>query len=205
MTTRPCSACVTTFLLAMVTVVVTEPAAAVAEPDASAVVDSASTSTTPPTTLRVGDAAPAFVLKTLNEAACGLSLVATKRTFGPQAGQPRALVLSFGASYCKPCRAELPHFKAVAERHAGGSALFVLIIRDEEQAGIDAMLALAESVGVRFPVLGDRYSLVARRYGAEELPYLVVIGADGRIRWQQSGFHDDTMARLDDVLVGLVP
>lgn len=147
--------------------------------------------------LKPGDEAPAFLLKTMNEAQCGQQVLASKKVFGPRVAAPRALVLSFGASYCKPCRAELPHFKALAERYADRPVLFAVVVRDEDDAGIEAMRKLTvDELALRFPVLSDRFSLLARRYGAEELPYLVVIGAEGRVAWVQSGFHDDTMTRL---------
>ena len=152
--------------------------------------------------IAVGARAPAFSLKTLNPKLCGLKVLSSKKALGAKAEEPlRALVLSFGASYCKPCKRELPELKALAARLSGRGVLFTVVVRDKEPEGIEAMRALTvDELALSFPVVSDRFGILARRYGAEELPFLVVVGSDGVVRMVRSGFSEGTMAALEETL-----
>jgi thiol-disulfide isomerase/thioredoxin len=154
------------------------------------------------TPIAVGAKAPTFSLKTLNPKLCGLKVLSSKKALSAKAEEPlRALVLSFGASYCKPCKRELPELKALAARLAGRGVLFTVVVRDKEPEGIEAMRKLTvDELALPFPVVSDRFGILARRYGAEELPFLVVVGADGVVRMVRSGFSEGTMSALEETL-----
>lgn len=96
---------------------------------------------------------------------------------------PPALEVYY-ASYCAPCRLELPVLARAAE---GGAAVTVIILSEEKQARRELAAAsplLAETAVAR--VQGDPRPVLAAA-GDERalLPYSRVLGADGRIcgRW----------------------
>ena len=93
----------------------------------------------------------------------------------------RGIVLNFMASWCMPCRMELPALQAI---HASGAARIACVAADEG-AGTEDLLALVRSSGLTLPVLyaaPDRAAELARAYTYEFLPSTYLIGADGRIR-----------------------
>ena len=51
-----------------------------------------------------------------------------------------------------------------------------------------------------FPVLADRFAILARRYRADALPYVVLVDAAGKIRWSHAGYDP---AGLKEVLAKL--
>jgi thiol-disulfide isomerase/thioredoxin len=93
----------------------------------------------------------------------------------------RGVVLNFMASWCMPCRVELPALQAI---HASGDARIVCVAADEG-AGTEDLMALVRSSGLTLPVLyaaPDRATELAKAYTYDVLPSTYLIGADGRIR-----------------------
>ena len=109
----------------------------------------------------------------------------------------RALVISFAANHCKPCKKELPELKKVAASYSTRGVQFALVVIDKEKDALEQMRKLTvDQLKLPLPVLADRLALVGRRYGADVLPLSVVIGADARIRWFKAGYTETTMAEL---------
>lgn len=149
-------------------------------------------------TLSVGDEAPAFVLKTMNPELSGTRLVAVRRHVGAGADLPKkALVLSFAASYCEPCKKELAEIRASVPKIEAAGMLFAAVVIDREPEGVAAMKKLAvDELALKFPVLLDRFGIVAKRYRAETLPMVVIIAPDGTVRWIKTGFEEGSIAKL---------
>ncbi|MEC9071692.1 MAG: TlpA disulfide reductase family protein [Myxococcota bacterium] len=156
--------------------------------------------------LKVGQLAPTFLLKALNPDKGGMALFSTKKVMGAKAKDRRqAVVMSFGASYCGPCKKELPELHKIAKRYRDKGVLIVEIIVDKEPEGLESMRKFTmEELGLTFPVLHDRFGIVGRKYGAVELPHLVVLDGDKVVRWMHSGFTPDTMKKLAKTLDGVL-
>jgi thiol-disulfide isomerase/thioredoxin len=97
---------------------------------------------------------------------------------GGQAGH--AVVLSFFASWCSPCRTELPTIAKVADAAHGraSTVVFVGIDGNDDPA---SGLAFARRSGVRFAVGADHDSALAPRFGLIGYPDTVFIGASGAV------------------------
>lgn len=148
--------------------------------------------------LKVGEAAPTFVLKTMNAKLSGQAQYALKERVGPEAKAPKkAVVLSFAASYCEPCRRELKELKGMKAELDGAEAELAVVVIDTDPEGIAIMEKLTvEELALPFPVLADRYGVLARRYHANALPMTVVIGSDGNVRYLASGFAEGALDKL---------
>ena len=161
--------------------------------------------------LKVGQIAPSFLLKAMNPEKGGLPVLSTKKLAGSNATDRRAaIVLSFGAWYCGPCKKELPELKKFAERNKEKGVLVSEIIMDKEPDQVELMRKLTvDELALPFPVVHDRFGIVSRRYGAQELPYMVVIDSDRIVRWVHAGFTPDAMKHLqqavDAVLAAAAP
>ena len=150
----------------------------------------------------IGDAAPAFRMKTINPALSGRKILSVRRHVGAKPEEPmRALVLTFSASYCEPCKKELAALAPLAARFAKARVLVAAVIVDREAEGIAAMRKLTvDDLKLGFPVVSDRFGIVSRRYRADTLPKVVIIGADGRVTWVKAGYADGSVQALLDQL-----
>ena len=105
-------------------------------------------------------------------------------TLAGLAGKP--VVVNFWATYCPPCRAEMP----LLQRRAGPGSGVQLVLIDEGDSP-DAARSFLASVGVHQAALLDFDLKVGRAYGAVALPVTVFIRADGSIEGKQIGQLDD--------------
>jgi peroxiredoxin len=99
----------------------------------------------------------------------------------------RVVLVNFWASWCGPCKIEMPHLNRLYEKYrsAGFVLLGVNIDEDPKQA-----LAAATRLNVRFPVLFDSHKAVSRLYALDSMPGTVLIDRDGKVRYVHRGYRD---------------
>ena len=83
------------------------------------------------------------------------------------------ILVHFFASWCEPCREELPALQRLAGRGAPGLKVLAIAVADSEAP----LRRLIEASGVTFPVLLDRDRAVARAWSITTLPSTVVLDA----------------------------
>ena len=121
-----------------------------------------------------GRRAPAFEVPDLRDDKSTIALADLR-------GRP--VVLNFWASWCVPCRKELPAFASV-QRRAGDDVVFLGM--NNQDSRDDALDRLAET-GVAYASGYDPKGTVARAYGLYGMPTTVFISPDGRILATRTG------------------
>ncbi|MFZ2236910.1 MAG: redoxin family protein [Dokdonella sp.] len=104
----------------------------------------------------------------------------------------KLVLLNFWASWCGPCREEMPLLDTIRNRHAE-KGLEVIGIASEDAAAANGFLIqfpVSYPILINDPALGPDWST---RYGNTRsvLPYSVLIGRDGRIVAQRIGNFDE--------------
>ncbi len=107
------------------------------------------------------------------------------------------VVLNFFATWCAPCRGEMPELNHLAQKNS--SAPFYILAIDVEEKR-DLVSKFVSDVPVVFPVALDDSGGVAKRYGANAFPTTILIGPDGRIQLYQSGAMSNTDVAFAGVL-----
>ncbi len=123
----------------------------------------------------VGKPAPKFLLESPSGGAD-----VTLRSF---AGKP--LVMNVFASWCPPCRSELPLIAASARRRAGAVAFLGVDAQESSQIAT----RFARAIGLPFPIAID-HGQFAASYGAISLPVTIFVDARGIVRAIQHGAID---------------
>jgi peroxiredoxin len=117
---------------------------------------------------RTGFLAPDFALTTLDGASVRLSDL-----------RGRPVLINFWASWCGPCRVEMPHIQAAYEAHAE-EGLIVLGVDQLESPPVVARFV--EEFGLTFPIPMDDDGKVSAAYQARALPTSFFVDTDGVIR-----------------------
>lgn len=100
--------------------------------------------------------------------------------------QSEVVALVFWAGWCGECRAQLAVLDRL-QRQFGTEGLQVLSVNLDRDAEAARQAAAAD--GVAFPVLHDEGGETGRVYGLRELPTLVLIDREGRIRARHEGIR----------------
>ena len=96
----------------------------------------------------------------------------------------RLVFLNFFATWCVPCREEMPAMERLHRRFRG-QGLVVLALSVRESAG--GVAAFVQELGLSYPVLLDGEAQVAYRFGVRPIPATYLIGGDGTLRWRAFG------------------
>jgi len=114
----------------------------------------------------------------------------------------KVLVVNFWATWCAPCRKEIPDFIRLQESLGSRGVQFVGIAVDEA----DKVAAFVREVGLNYPTLVGELDAVeiARAMGNElgALPYTVVFDRDGNVVQVELGGTNE--AKLRPVLTSLL-
>jgi peroxiredoxin len=115
-----------------------------------------------------GQPAPDFSLSTLDGKTMKLSDFRGK-----------AVLLNFWATWCEPCKVEMPWFVDLQKKYAG-QGLQVLGVAMDDASPSD-ISSFAEKMGVNYPVLIGKEEVGAQYGGIEYLPSTFYISRDGKI------------------------
>lgn len=124
------------------------------------------------------------------------------REWTNQSLRGKVVVLNFWATWCEPCRAEMPSLAALAQKHPPEQLVVLAANYQENDIKIRRYL---ETVKVGFPILLDRNGDAAKAWTNRIFPTTVVIGPDGKPRHIVTGEYDwngDAAAKLLAPLLG---
>jgi thiol-disulfide isomerase/thioredoxin len=98
----------------------------------------------------------------------------------------RVVIVDFWATYCAPCRAEMPWLVEVAQEYESKGVTFIAVDEDPEEAPrLVAQFAKGVPGLERYVTYGDPF--MAGKYRVEALPTLYVIGKDGKVAAKTRG------------------
>lgn len=127
---------------------------------------------TPPVATNEREPAPDFRLTTLDGQTVTLSDL-----------QGRWVLINFWATWCSPCREELPYLQTLAATHADQLTILGINMRESETA-IEPFVA---ELGLTFPILLQPDDNTLLNYGVRGLPLTFLIDPEGNLVWRQVG------------------
>ena len=104
----------------------------------------------------------------------------------------RVVMINFWATWCGPCRQEMPHLNRLYEKYASSGFVLMSVNVDDDTRNA---AEVAAKLGVKFPVLWDTDKKVSRLYDLATMPSTVLIDRDGKVRYVHRGYlngYEDT-------------
>jgi len=111
------------------------------------------------------------------------------------------VIVNFWASWCGPCREELPAFESLYQEYAdlGVTVLGVNVDDDSSKANV-----LLKDIEVSFPVLYDPEGEVSQLYDVSAMPTTVMIDRDGNTRLIHKGYKSGDEKHYEKAIKSLL-
>jgi thiol-disulfide isomerase/thioredoxin len=118
------------------------------------------------------------------------------------------LFVSFWATWCEPCKAEMPVLQSFHERYAKDGLAVVSVSIDGPDTAAD-VAPYVRRHGYTFPVVLDDDGAIAQRHNPNSTaPYTILVARDGTVRRRIAGFQPSEAPELERELrhlLGLEP
>jgi peroxiredoxin len=131
-------------------------------------VEEAAARTGRPPSPQTGFAAPEFALETYQGEPIALADL-----------RGQAVVINFWATWCPPCRAEMPAIQAVYDKYRDQGLVVLAVDQQETEAQV---APFAEEMGLTFPILMDREGAVSAQYQVKALPATFFVDRQGIVQ-----------------------
>jgi peroxiredoxin len=113
----------------------------------------------------------------------------------------QVVMLNFWATWCGPCRQEMPHLESLYQRYSDLGFMLLGVNVEEDSSGADKFLA---ETPVTFPILFDPKSEVSKKYDVIAMPSTVLIDRTGNMRFihhgYQPGYENEYQAQIRALL-----
>jgi peroxiredoxin len=97
----------------------------------------------------------------------------------------QVVLMNFWASWCGPCRQEMPLLEELHQRYAPLGFTLLGINVEEDSSLADSFLA---GTPVEFPILYDRSNAVSKAYDVIAMPTTIIVDREGRVRFIHHGY-----------------
>ena len=113
----------------------------------------------------------------------------------------QVVLINFWASWCGPCRQEMPHLEDLSSRYRDlGLTVFGINV-EQDREGAERVL---RDIPVSFPVLFDDGNTVSEVYDVDAMPATVMVDRSGIVRFMHRGYKPGYEKQYEKELRGLL-
>ena len=98
----------------------------------------------------------------------------------------KAVLLNVWATWCGPCRQELPELAALQEKFSD-EAFTVLGVSIDAERDFPKVQAMARQYGLRYPIVFDPGGSAITTFDVVGYPTSIIVGKGGELRWRRDG------------------
>jgi thiol-disulfide isomerase/thioredoxin len=111
------------------------------------------------------------------------------------------VLINFWASWCGPCREELPYLEELQQEYADLGFTILAVNVDEDPSKADILL---NDIAVSFPVLFDVNDDVSKLYDVQAMPTTVIVDRDGNQRLLHYGYKSGDEVKYKQAVKALL-
>ena len=134
--------------------------------------------------LNVGDMMPDFAVASTKDPIMKID---------SQSYRGRPILIDFWATWCPPCREELPHIQKIWSENRDRGLVVIPVTTDD----LNTVMQFRSEQNVDMPTYLDADNKMSRAFGISGLPTTLVISRDGKVLYSSIGYSSDSDAELD--------
>ena len=115
----------------------------------------------------------------------------------------KVVMLNFWATWCPPCRREMPSMQRLYEKYKD-RGLVVVAVNQWEEPDLVFEFTGRLSLEPTFPILFDRESRIAEQYEVKGLPTTYLLDREGKIRYRAIGGREFDHPEVEALIEGLL-
>lgn len=123
------------------------------------------------------------------------------KRFDRKALEGKVVLIDFWASWCAPCKQELPQLERLYQKHKAKGLVVIGVNVDRD---LDKARALAKELKLSFPVVHDAEHAIAGRFEPPRMPSSFLIDRKGVVRYVHAGFRAGDEAEIEKQLKALL-
>ncbi|HTU67681.1 MAG TPA: TlpA disulfide reductase family protein [Steroidobacteraceae bacterium] len=110
----------------------------------------------------------------------------------------KVVIVSFWASWCAPCRKELPILAAIAKKVGPGHCKVIAINYHDEPKPFRAVADALKPLSIT--ILRDSSGKAARKFEVKGIPRMIIIDRDGKVAADHTGYGEGSVDEIVDEL-----
>jgi thiol-disulfide isomerase/thioredoxin len=122
----------------------------------------------------------------------------------PVTDSNKLVVLTFFASWCKPCKLELPHLEEVYKKYHTQGLEIMAVFSEKESDKVQWAKDWFKENNLEFSLLHDEFGIVKKRFEIEEYPTSYIINRHGVIVRKMTGYYDEVAKEFDSLMDSLL-
>lgn len=117
------------------------------------------------------------------------------------ANKGRPVIINFWATWCEPCREEMPALQRLADRLRERGLVVITVTVADKPTAVENFL---REHAIRLPVVADREKIISRAWDIRALPATIVLDQRHRLRLRGLGLIDWDAPAVDAKLQALL-
>jgi len=108
------------------------------------------------------------------------------------------VILDFFATYCVPCKEEIPELEVLKKEFKDKEISFFVMATDKDGGSVVEPYFL--ETPTTLSVLIDRYMVTSKRYGVDSIPTVFLINPEGKIVFKAIGYSKEAIEEMRTIL-----
>ena len=142
--------------------------------------------------LKMGQKIPAFSVSSINNTVLDSKSLAGK-----------VVVINFFATWCGPCRAELPLLESKVWKKYQHDDRFALLVIGRDHT-VEELIAFQKATHFSFPMYADKGKLVYNLFADKYIPRTYIIDTKGQVVYMSQGYSEQDFEEMQKILSELL-